>query len=70
MNNELLEIQHWSSKNCNVILYLNTGYIPDGIEKKFKVIDLMDSKINCDFNYVEFAVRYAEAIVKKYEEDK
>ena len=70
MDKELVEIQHWSNNGCNVILYLNTGY-SDGVEfKKFKVIDLMDSNNNYDFNYIEYAVRYAETIVKKYEEDK
>ena len=66
----MIELQYWSDHNVNISLYFNTAYDPKGPEKKFFIRDMRDSTNNCDFNNIEFAVKYVEAIIKMKKGDK
>lgn len=64
MKYELMELQHWSDANVNMVLYYNPEYEDGGDIKRFHIRDFRDSKNNCSFNSIEYAVKYIETIIR------
>ena len=63
-NPGLVELQRWNDQDVHIALYYNSGYQPAEACKKFHIVDYRDSKNNTDFNDLEFAIKYVEALIR------
>lgn len=61
---KLVELQRWNDKDVYIILYYNSGYQHTEASKKFYIVDYRDSKHNTDFNDLQFAIKYVEALIR------
>ena len=61
------ELQRWSDKNTNIILYYDDGWKPNDC-KRFYIKDMDDSSNDCGFNCIEFAIKYVYTIIKMKED--
>ena len=65
----MVELQRWSDQDVNIIIYHNTSYSPTGESKKLFIRDMNNSRNNCEFNDLEFAVKYVNSLIRIYKED-
>lgn len=63
-NPELVELQRWHDKDVSISLYYNSEYQHAEACKKFHIVDYRDSKHNTDFNDLQFAIKYVEALIR------
>ena len=61
---ELVELQRWNDQDVNISIYYNSEYQPVEACKKFHIVDFRNSKNNTDFNDLEFAIKYVEALIR------